>query len=70
MTTARTVTLDARIYKPSAVKATIKDYSDVSDIKMEKDGRTIIVTFESWPEEYEDTIEFEFCNYTLWKMRN
>ncbi len=37
---------------------------------MEKADGNIIVTFENWPEEYEETIELEFCNYVLWKMRN
>lgn len=66
---AKTVTLDKRIYKPGAVKAAIKDYSGVSDMSMESEGEAIVVTIGNWPEEYEDTMEFEFCNYVLWKMR-
>lgn len=67
---ARTLTLDDRLYGPAAVKAAIKDYSGVAGLKMGKKDHAITVTIENWPEEYEDTIEFEFCNYLLWKMRN
>ena len=70
MAVPRQVALSTTIYKVGAVKASIKDYSGVSDISMEKADGNIIVTFENWPEEYEETIELEFCNYVLWKMRN
>jgi hypothetical protein len=66
----RTVRLDEKIYRAAAVKAAIRDYSEVSDMKMEKKDGAITVTIENWPEEYEETIELEFCNYILWKMRN
>ncbi|MFA6449197.1 MAG: HxsD-like protein [bacterium] len=66
----RTLTLDDRLYGTVAVKAAIKDYLRVADLTMEKKDHAITVTFGSWPKEYENTIEFEFCNYVLWKMRN
>ncbi len=67
---AKTLTLDDRLYGTGAVKAAIKDYSRVADLTMGKKDHAITVTIGNWPEEYENTIEFEFCNYVLWKMRN
>ena len=67
---ARILVLDDRLYGAAAVKAAMKDYSGAADMNMERKDHAITVTINNWPEEYEDTIEFEFCNYLLWKMRN
>lgn len=66
----RTIELDSRIYGAKAVKAAVKDYSSSAEITMEKAGDSFIITISSYPEEYEDTIEQEFCNYALWKTRS
>lgn len=66
----RTIELDARVYGARAVKAAVKDYSASAEITMEKVGESFIIKISSYPEEYEDTIEQEFCNYALWKTRS
>ena len=68
--TAKKISLDSRIYKISAVKSAIRDYAEIADIQLEKQNGALILTLENYPEDLKDTIEMEFCNYALWKLRN
>jgi hypothetical protein len=66
----KTVLLDPRIYKPSAIKSAIKDYSHTVEFEsFEQDGK-IVIKMRNYPEELSETLAFEFCNYVLWKLKN
>jgi hypothetical protein len=66
----KTMILDAGIYKAAAVRKAISDYSRFAQFKMHEDDGRIRVEISKIADDVKDTLEYEFCNYILWKLRN
>lgn len=66
----KTLSLDAGIYKLSAVRKAARDYSKFAQFDIRKEDGVIRVEMAHIADTVKESIESEFCNYVLWKLRN
>jgi len=60
--------LNKEIYKETAIKQAIEDFSELAEFEIKKDSKFFIVNLNNVKPEYKVSLKDEFANYVLGLM--